>query len=422
MNKENVENVRVTRARARAMKASSTKEPAMVGLRDVTNISTKSSHNNKRLHTSNLQKNEVCKKRKTKVASEDNASLHVLTTKENAQTELAKDSSTSAITMKESLQLKVQPYLVVPVLSMQDSVKSPIEDINLICEKLRTSVGFGVVDIDSEAKDSLVWTSYAPDIYYNIHVRECERRALADYMEKVQRDITPTMRGILVDWLVEVSDEYKLVPDTLYLTVNLIDRFLSCRVITRQRLQLLGVTCMLISSKYEEICAPRLEEFVTITDNTYSKKEMLKMEKEVLNVLQFQLSVPTIKTFLRRFIQAAQSSYKAAYPELEFMANYLAELTLVEYSFLQFRPSKIAASAVFLARWTLGQSEHPWNPTLEHYTNYKASELKTTVLALLDLQLNNTKGCGLNGVRDKYKQQTFKSVASFSPKPVEPLF
>ncbi|KAL5071405.1 hypothetical protein RYX36_022292 [Vicia faba] len=415
MNKENVENVRVTRARARAMKATST---TVIGLRDVTNISTKSSHNNKRIHTSNLQ-NEGCKKRKTKAASEENASLQVLTTKENVQKELAKDSSTT--TMKDSLQQQVQPYMIVTMFSMQNSVNSPIEDINLICEKLRTSVGFGIVDIDLEAKDSPVWTSYAPDIYYNVHVRECEKRPLANYMEKVQQDITPIMRGILVDWLVEVSDEYKLVPDTLYLTVNLIDRFLSCRVITRQRLQLLGVTCMLISSKYEEISAPGLEDFVTITDNTYSKKEMLKMEKEVLNVLHFQLSVPTIKTFLRRFVQAAQSSYKVAYPELEFMANYLAELALVEYSFLLFQPSKIAASAVFLARWTLGQSEHPWNPTLEHYTNYKASELKTTVLALLDLQ-RNTKSCGLNGVRDKYKQDKFKSVANFSPKPVEPLF
>ncbi|XP_058724829.1 cyclin-A2-2-like isoform X2 [Vicia villosa] len=418
MNKENVENVRVTRARARAMKASSTKDGGVVGLRDVTNTSTKSSHKNKRIHTSNFE-NEACKKRKTKVASEENVSLPALTTKENVQSELAEDSSTLTTTMKDSLQLQVPPHLVFPMLSMQASVNSPVEDINLICEKLRTSVGFGIVDIDSEAKDSPVWTSYAPDIYYNIHVKECEKRPLANYMEKVQQDITPTMRGILVDWLVEVSDEYKLVPDTLYLTVNLIDRFLSCRVITRQRLQLLGVTCMLISSKYEEISAPPLEEFVTITDNTYSKKEILKMEKEVLNVLQFQLSVPTIKTFLRRFIHAAQSSYKVAYPELEFMANYLAELALVEYSLLQYRPSKIAASAVFLARWTLGQSEHPWNPTLEHYTNYKTSELKTTVLILHDLQ-RNTKGC--DGVREKYQQDKFKSVANFSPKPVEPLF
>ncbi|CAJ2674928.1 unnamed protein product [Trifolium pratense] len=406
MNKENGENVRVTRARARAMEA--------VGLRDITNISTKSHH--KRFQTSNFQKSEGNKKRKTKVASQDHIPLQVVTTKEDAKTELAEDSS---IMMEKSLQ--VQPSVENPPLSMQDSVSSPDKDISIICEKLRDSVDLGIVDIDSKLKDSLVWTSYAPDIYNSIHVRECERRPSADYMEKLQQDITPTMRGILVDWLVEVTEEYQLVPDTLYLAVNLIDRFLSQRLVAKQMLQLLGITCMLISSKYEEILAPPLQDFCDITDNTYSKQQVLKMEKEVLNLLHFQLAVPTIKTFLRRFIVVAQSSFKVVYDELEFIANYLGELALIEYSFLQFRPSKIAASAVFLGRWTLDQSEHPWNPTLEHYTNYRASELKTTVLALLDLQLN-TKGCCLTGVREKYNRQKFQSVANLIPKPVESLF
>nr|AFK47820.1 unknown [Lotus japonicus] len=81
----------------------------------------------------------------------------------------------------------------------------------------------------------------------------------------------------------------------------------------------------------------------------------------------------------------------------------------------------VAASAVFLAKWTLDHLEHPWNPTLEHYTNYKSSELKTVVLALQDLQLN-TKGCPLNAIREKYKHQKFNCVANLSPKPVQSLF
>ncbi|GMI97603.1 mitotic-like cyclin 3B from Arabidopsis, CYCLIN A2;2 [Hibiscus trionum] len=270
-----------------------------------------------------------------------------------------------------------------------------------------------VVDIDSNQKDPLVCSLYAPDIYDNIRVTELNRRPSTNYMEQLQRDITPSMRGILIDWLVEVSEEYKLVPDTLYLAVSLIDRFLSHNFIEKQRLQLLGVTCMLIASKYEEICAPRVEEFCLITDNTYTRGEVLKMERKVLNFLYFQLSVPTTKTFLRRFIQAAQATYKVPCIELEFLANYLAELSLVEYSFLKFLPSLVAASAVFLARWTLNQSVHPWNPTLEHYTGYKASQLKATVLALEDLQLN-TNGCSLNAIRDKYRQQKFKCVATMS--------
>ncbi|KAJ7966114.1 Cyclin [Quillaja saponaria] len=296
------------------------------------------------------------------------------------------------------------------------------QDIDMICDELGSSRGPGIVDIDSDLKDSQLWSLYAPDIYDKICVTELERRPSTKYMEKLQQDITPTMRGVLIDWLVEVSEEYKLVPDTLYLTVNLIDRFLSRNLIEKQRLQLLGITCMLLASKYEEICAPRVEEFCFITDNTYTRGEVLKMESEVLNFLHFQLSIPTTKSFLRRFIQASQSSYKAPCVEMEFLANYLAELTLLEYSFLKFLPSLIAASAVFLARWTFNQSDHPWNSTLRHYTSYSASDLKTTVLALEDLQLN-TKCCSLNAVREKYKQQKFKFVANLtSGKPVQTLF
>jgi cyclin A len=75
-----------------------------------------------------------------------------------------------------------------------------------------------------------------------------KRRPLPDYIEKVQKDVSPNMRGILVDWLVEVAEEYKLVSETLYLTVSYVDRFLSFNVLSRQRLQLLGVSSMLLAS------------------------------------------------------------------------------------------------------------------------------------------------------------------------------
>jgi cyclin A len=75
---------------------------------------------------------------------------------------------------------------------------------------------------------------------------QIKRRPTSDFMESLQHDINKNMRGILIDWLVEVAEEYKLVPDTLYYTVSYIDRFLSSAAVPRQRLQLLGVSCMLI--------------------------------------------------------------------------------------------------------------------------------------------------------------------------------
>ncbi|XP_018847567.2 cyclin-A2-4-like isoform X1 [Juglans regia] len=280
-----------------------------------------------------------------------------------------------------------------------------------------------VLDIDADYKEPQSCSVYAPEIYNHLRVAELARRPSPNYMKTIQHDITQSMRGILVDWLVEVAEEYNLVPDTLYLTVHLIDSFLTQNYIERQRLQLLGITCMLISSKYEEICAPHVEELCLITDNTYTRKEVLELEIRVLKYFGFQVFAPTAKTFLRRSLRAAVASYKTPSLEMEYLANYLAELTLIDNGFLDFLPSMIAASAVFLARWTLDQSSHPWNPTLEHYTSYKASDLKYTVLAMQDLQLN-TDCCPLSAIRMKYRQQKqFKSVAALSsPKLLETLF
>ena len=107
-------------------------------------------------------------------------------------------------------------------------------------------------------------------------------------MEK-QEDINEKMRAILVDWLVEVHLKFKLVPESLYLTVNLIDRFLEKEQVNRQKLQLIGVTAMLIACKYEEIYPPIVKDFVYITDNAYSKEEILETERLMLQTLDFDI-------------------------------------------------------------------------------------------------------------------------------------
>ena len=103
---------------------------------------------------------------------------------------------------------------------------------------------------DGEEGDPQLCAPYASDIYSYLRSMEAQakRRPATDYIAAVQFDVTPNMRSILVDWLVEVAEEYKLVSDTLYLTISYVDRFLSVRALNRQRLQLLGVSAMLIAS------------------------------------------------------------------------------------------------------------------------------------------------------------------------------
>ncbi|KAJ0229591.1 Cyclin-A1-1 [Hirschfeldia incana] len=267
-----------------------------------------------------------------------------------------------------------------------------------------------VVNIDNNDADPQLVATFACDIYKHLRAAETKKRPAIDFMERVQKDVNSTMRGILVDWLVEVSEEYRLVPETLYLTVNYIDRYLSGNVISRQKLQLLGVACMMIAAKYEEICAPQVEEFCYITDNTYLKDEVLDMESAVLNYLKFEMSAPTTKCFLRRFVRAAHGVHEAPLMQLECMASYIAELSLLEYTMLSHPPSLVAASAIFLAKYILDPTRRPWNSTLQHYTQYRAMELRGCVKDLQRLS-SNAHASTLPAVREKYSQHKYKFVA-----------
>ncbi|KAF7007926.1 hypothetical protein CFC21_022808 [Triticum aestivum] len=269
-------------------------------------------------------------------------------------------------------------------------------------------------DAADETGDPQLCAPYASDIYSYLRSMEAKRRPAADYIERVQVDVTPNMRGILVDWLVEVAEEYKLVSDTLYLTVSYIDRFLSANSLNRQKLQLLGVSAMLIASKYEEISPPNVEDFCYITDNTYMKQELVKMERDILNNLKFEMGNPTAKTFLRMFIKSGQEEKKYPSLLLEFMGSYLTELSLLDYGCVRFLPSAVAASAVFVARLTLNPDSNPWSKKLQSVTGYSASELKDCITAIHDLQLCR-KGQSWNAIRDKYKQHRFKGVSALLP-------
>jgi len=133
-------------------------------------------------------------------------------------------------------------------------------------------------------------------------------------MVDIQTEITLRMRYTLVSWLIEVAHEFRLLSETLFLTINYIDRILETIPIQRRYFQLLGISCLFIArykyqiiiiiilfSKYEERYAPLLRDFIYMTDNSYSKNEMLECENMVLNTLQFDLNTVTVKNFFIKF-------------------------------------------------------------------------------------------------------------------------
>lgn len=130
-----------------------------------------------------------------------------------------------------------------------------------------------------------------------------------DYIDS-QPEINSKMRAILVDWLIEVHRKFELVPESLYLTVNLVDRFLAAKNVPRRELQLAGISSMLIACKYEEIWAPEVSDFIAISDNAYVREQVLLMEKAILGKLEWYLTVPTPYVFLVRYIKASAPADK----------------------------------------------------------------------------------------------------------------
>ncbi|XP_047323728.1 putative cyclin-A3-1 [Impatiens glandulifera] len=283
---------------------------------------------------------------------------------------------------------------------------SNLKDVMLTEQKLKA-----VQEIETKFDDSQMCDGYVTDIYDYLRNKEKEakRRPLHDYIEKVQKDMTANMRGVLVDWLVEVAEEYKLQSNTLYLSVSYVDKFLSINPINKKKLQLLGVSSMLIASKFEEINPPTVDDFCYITDNTYRKEDVMKMEAEIVKSLKFEVSSPTILTFLRRFASISEEDCKDPILEFELLGCYLAELSLLDYGCLKFLPSMIASSVIFLSRFIFHPDKHPWNANLQKYSGYKAADLKECVVIIQDLQLGK-RGGSLVAIREKYNQHKFKYV------------
>uniref|UniRef100_A0A8B9S3P0 Cyclin A1 n=1 Tax=Apteryx owenii TaxID=8824 RepID=A0A8B9S3P0_APTOW len=254
---------------------------------------------------------------------------------------------------------------------------------------------------------------YAEDIHQYLREAEIRYRPKPYYMRK-QPDITTGMRAILVDWLVEVGEEYKLRTETLYLAVNFLDRFLSCMSVLRGKLQLVGTAAILLAAKYEEIYPPEVDEFVYITDDTYTKRQLLRMEHLLLKVLAFDLTVPTINQFLLQYIQRHGVCLRT-----ENFARYLAELSLLEADpFLKYLPSQTAAAAYCLANYTVNRCF--WPETLAAFTGYSLSEI---VPCLTDLHKAclDAPHCQLQAIKEKYKLSKYLQVSLLEPPAVLPL-
>ncbi|CAA3009675.1 cyclin-B3-1 isoform X2 [Olea europaea subsp. europaea] len=264
-----------------------------------------------------------------------------------------------------------------------------------------------------DVRNHLEVSDYVDDIYQYYWVMEGQNPLLKDYME-IQTDINPQMRGILVNWLIEVHHKFDLMQETLFLMVTLLDRYLSLEIIKKNEMQLVGLTALLLASKYEDFWHPRVTDLISITAESYTRDLMLGMEKAILKKLKFRLNEPTLYVFMLRFLKAAQSEVK-----FEHLAFYLIELCLVEYEALNYKPSMLCASAIYLARCTMKMTP-TWTPLLEKHTRYEEPQLRNCTEMIMKFH-KAARTSMLKVSYEKYMKHDHYKVAAIKPLDILPL-
>lgn len=215
----------------------------------------------------------------------------------------------------------------------------------------------GVRDLDTEdLEDPLMVAEYANDIFEYLRDLEVKTIPNPNYMDH-QDELEWKMRGILIDWLVEVHTRFHLLPETLFLAVNIVDRFLSEKVVQLDRLQLVGITGLFIASKYEEVLSPHVSNFRHVADDGFSDKEILAAERFILSTLNYDLSYPNPMNFLRRISKADHYDVQS-----RTIGKYLMEISLLDHRFMMYRPSHVAAGAMYLTRLMLDRGEWVCTP------------------------------------------------------------
>lgn len=229
---------------------------------------------------------------------------------------------------------------------------------------------------DEDTFDVSMVAEYSPEIFNYLHGLEIKLRPNARYMES-QTELKWNMRSILIDWLVQVHSRFNLLPETLFLTVNYIDRFLSKRKVSLSRFQLVGAVALFIAAKYEEINCPSVQEIAYMVDHAYTVEDILRAERFMIDVLEFEMGWPGPMSFLRRTSKADDYDF-----ETRTLAKYFLEITVMDYRFVASPPSWLAAASHFLSRLLLNRGD--WTTAHVYYSGYTAEQLKPAASALLD--------------------------------------
>ena len=258
---------------------------------------------------------------------------------------------------------------------------------------------------DNEKESIQSANEYLDEIYFNLLKEEKELNKVYGYMDN-QPDINEEMRAILIDWLIEVHLRFHLKEQTLYITIGIIDIYLSSKIIQRSKLQLLGITALLIACKSQEIYYPPIKDFIDITDKAYEKKELIQMEYYVLSILNFKILFPTACDFYDIISQIYHFN-----SQQYFLGKYFMECALIDYRMTKYHSSILACSCGYLVMKYFGIKNYKmmYEPLMSN--EIAPQKIVKQCGKEICILIRGLKKTSLKATREKYSLNEFEKVS-----------
>uniref|UniRef100_A0A673KTT5 G2/mitotic-specific cyclin-B1 n=1 Tax=Sinocyclocheilus rhinocerous TaxID=307959 RepID=A0A673KTT5_9TELE len=271
-----------------------------------------------------------------------------------------------------------------------------------------SDVLLNIKDVDADDYDNpMLCSEYVKDIYLYLRQLETEQAVRPKYLEGTE--VTGNMRAILIDWLVQVQIKFRLLQETMYMTVAVIDRFLQDHPVPKKQLQLVGVTAMFIASKYEEMYPPEIADFAFVTDRAYTTGQIREMEMKILRVLDFSFGRPLPLQFLRRASKIGDVSWFIGL----LLHKYHLFCRLLQS--ITHWPSTSWSSPWLIMIWSTFLPPRSLTPTLQHYMGYTEDSLVPVMQQIARNVVRVNEGLSKHlAVKNKYSSQKQMRIASIS--------
>nr|XP_027796476.1 cyclin-F [Marmota flaviventris] len=226
----------------------------------------------------------------------------------------------------------------------------------------------------------------------------------------VQKGLNDTMRYILIDWLVEVATMKDFTSLCLHLAVECVDRYLRRRLVPRYKLQLLGIACMVICTRFISKEILTIREAVWLTDNTYKYEDLVRMMGEIISTLEGKIRIPTVVDYKEVLLTLVPVA-----PRTQHLCSFLCELSLLHTSLSAYAPACLASAALFLARLMHRQTQ-PWTSQLCDLTGFSFEDLIPCVLSLHkkcfhDDAPKDYRQVSLTAVKQRFEDKRYEEVS-----------